>query len=166
MPLLSPQSLREAIRSRQVRGLGMESSPCQVPGDGDSWKRHNRPLHGTKGTRGFSGGNPTRKGKWPLTEEGSHSTKLSSLIKTGCSRLCPRVPQAGQQHQGDARAAGQLSCVPVTPFCHWDASAANAGANYLLAMAPLRAHHVTHDGEETSPYSYLITTRIAHTSSV
>lgn len=59
---------------------------------------------------------------------------------------------------------GQLSCVPVTPFCHWDVSAANSGANYSLAMAPLRAKPLTHDGEEASPYSYLIITWIAHTS--
>lgn len=65
---------------------------------------------------------------------------------------------------GQAHATRQLSCVPVTPFCHWDASAANSGANYLLAMVPLRVHHLTHDGEETSPYSYLITTWIAHIS--
>lgn len=44
---------------------------------------------------GFSGGNTTRKGNWPLTEEGSHSITLSSLIRTGCWRLCPRVPQGG-----------------------------------------------------------------------
>lgn len=140
----------------------MESSPCQVPGGWGQLEKAQPPLARDQGLLS----NPTRKGKWPLTEEGSHSTSLSSLIKTGCSRLCPRVPQAGQQRQGDAHAAGQLSCAPVTPFCHWDASAANAGAHYLLAMAPLRVHHVTHDGEETSPYSYLIMTQIAHTSSV
>lgn len=65
---------------------------------------------------------------------------------------------------GQAQGKRQLCCVPVTPFCQWDASAANGGANYLLAMVPLRVHHLTHDGEETSPYLYLITTQIAHIS--
>lgn len=157
LPLLSPQLWREAIRRRQVRGVGRESSPCRFLGDGDSWKKAQSPFAWHKRDQGLLGG---------LTQEGSHSSIFLSLIQTGCGRLCPRVPQAGQQHQGEAHAAGQLSCVPVTPFCHWDASAANARANYLLAMAPLRIHHVTHDGKETSPYPYFITTWIAHTSLV
>lgn len=109
---------------------------------GTAGKGTTAPCMAQKGPRDFLGGNPPGKATGPKQRRGSHSTSLSSLIRTGCSRLCPHVPQAGQQHQGGAHAMGQLSCVPVTPFCHWDASAANSGADYLLAMAPLRAHHV------------------------
>lgn len=82
-----------------------------------------------------------------------------SLCSSGLGMAAPAPRWTGQAH-----AMRQLSCVPVTPFCHWDVSAANSGANYLLAMAPLRAKALTYDGEETSPYSYLIMTWIAHMS--
>lgn len=87
---------------------------------------------------------------------------LLKAVSPCSSRL--GIAAAMPRWMGQAHATRQLSCVPVTPFCHWDVSAANGGANYLLAMVPLRVHHVTHDGEQTSPYSYLITTRIAHIS--
>lgn len=82
-----------------------------------------------------------------------------SLCSSGLGMAAPAPRWTGQAH-----AMRQLSCVPVTPFCHWDVSAANSGANYLLAMAPSRAKALTYDGEETSPYSYLIMTWIAHMS--
>lgn len=85
---------------------------------------------------------------------------LLNALSPCSSRLGTAAP--APRWTGQAHAMGQLSCAPVTPFCHWDASAANSGANYLLAMAPLRAKALTYDGEEASLYSYLIMTWIAH----
>lgn len=87
LPLLSPQLLREAIRRRQVRWVGMEKFPCQVPGGWGQLKSLNHPLHSTKGTRGFLWvGNPTRKGvllQHPLELDQNRLFKALSLGPPG-----------------------------------------------------------------------------------
>lgn len=111
------------------------------------------------------------RGKWwlqltedvpPLRPDKAPTCSSLAWLPEGFS-LCSPARKAARP-RGQAHVKGRLSCVPVTPFCHWDVNAANGGANYLLAMAPLRAKPLTHDGEEASPYSYLIITWIAHTS--
>lgn len=62
LPLLSPQLLRDAIMRRQERGVGMESSPCQVPEEGGQLGKAHPHLAWQKRDQGASQeSNPTRK---------------------------------------------------------------------------------------------------------
>lgn len=80
LSLLSPQLLREAIRSRSVRGEG--KGRVTVPGCWKTVTARKSHLFGTKGTnRLLIWLTPPGKGSCQLTGKGSPHTTLSSLTK-------------------------------------------------------------------------------------
>lgn len=168
-----PTSVR-LLRSRQLRGEGTEGSHAKLLGERGQLGKAQVPLVWHKRDQQASRlANATGKWQLPIKREEvtppSQAWPSAPWPKLAIKGFVPSSSRLGiaaptPRRTGQAHVTWQLSCVPVTPFCHRDASAANGGANYLLATAPWRVHHAIHDGEETSPYSYLIMKQIAHVS--